>query len=159
MWKSISTELLDGYLFSCIFSSLSMCNFLTFEQIGFAFIHQHRHPPQIFLFSNLLYSLSPRVALTDSKCFERHGTHLPSDWTLNYYKTVLFCFVLFSSWNYIGSLGIYILFETNPPVSRNQCRISIPKDLPGLICDNTQKSRKGENVLTFQIVKGECFIL
>ena len=73
----------------------------------------------------------------------------------------LYCFVLFcfSSWNYIGSLGIDILFETNPPVSQNQCRISIPKDLPGLICDNTQRSHKGENVLTFQIVKGECFIL
>ena len=81
--------------FSCIFSSLSMCNFLTFEQIGFPFIHQHRHPPQIFLFSNLLYSLSPRVALTDSKCFEKHGTHLTSDWTLNYNKTVLFCLVFF----------------------------------------------------------------
>lgn len=158
MWKSISTELLDGYLFSCIFSSLSMCNFLTFEQTGFPFICQHRHSPKIFLFSNLLYSLSPWVVLTDSKCFEKHGTHPPSDWTLNYFKTVLFCFS-FSSWNYIGSPAIYIRFETNPPVSHNQCRISIPKDLPGLICDNTQRSHKGENALTFQIVKGECFIL
>ena len=60
-------------------------------------------------------------------------------------------FFFFPSWNYIGSHGIHILFETNPSVSHNQCWISIHNDLPGIICDNTQRSLKGENVLTFQM--------
>lgn len=68
-------------------------------------------------------------------------------------------FFFFFILNYIGSHGIHILFENNPlqfPIISAESLSPLTYQGSSVII---QRSHKGENVLTLQIVKGECFIL